>query len=221
METNSSVNSFKNSSVKAFENSKDKILKIAMKLFAKKGFDGVSIREICKEAGVNLCMISYYFGGKKELYQAIIDNLIEKQIEYSKSFIDYDMDLSSKSKEELVDFLHLIIDKMVDFMFATVSKELLAFLIAEQQKQNAIVNPPALIFVRKILAQILNKNENDREIIFKVLFLIGNVITPRVLLHFSLTVLNQEGFIKEDVELIKKNAHMYIDTIIKEEDKEK
>lgn len=31
------------------ENSKDKILKSAAKLFAQKGFDGVSIREICKE----------------------------------------------------------------------------------------------------------------------------------------------------------------------------
>ena len=51
------------------ENSKDKILKSAAKLFAQKGFDGVSIREICKDADVNICMVSYYFGGKQELYQ--------------------------------------------------------------------------------------------------------------------------------------------------------
>ncbi|HIU85882.1 TPA: TetR/AcrR family transcriptional regulator [Candidatus Spyradomonas excrementavium] len=54
------------------ENSKEKILAAATKLFAQKGFDGVSIREICKEAEVNICMISYYWGGKKELYQGII-----------------------------------------------------------------------------------------------------------------------------------------------------
>ena len=42
------------------ENSKEKILKAAIKLFAEKGFDGTSIREICKEAEVNICMISYY-----------------------------------------------------------------------------------------------------------------------------------------------------------------
>ena len=58
------------------ENSKDKILKSAAKLFAQKGFDGVSIREICKDADVNICMVSYYFGGKQELYQGIIDDLI-------------------------------------------------------------------------------------------------------------------------------------------------
>ena len=49
-------------------NSKEKILNSAIKLFATNGFDGTSIRDICKDAGVNVCMISYYFGGKKDLY---------------------------------------------------------------------------------------------------------------------------------------------------------
>lgn len=61
------------------ENSKDKILITATKLFASKGFDSVSIREICKEAGVNLCMISYYWGGKQELYDSIVDEMVERQ----------------------------------------------------------------------------------------------------------------------------------------------
>ncbi len=61
------------------ENSKQKILSAATKLFAHKGFDAVSVREICKEANANLCLISYHFGGKQELYNAIIDDLIEKQ----------------------------------------------------------------------------------------------------------------------------------------------
>lgn len=52
------------------ENSKQKILSAATKLFAHKGFDAVSVREICKEANANLCLISYHFGGKQELYNA-------------------------------------------------------------------------------------------------------------------------------------------------------
>ena len=39
-------------------NSKEKILKSAIKLFAQKGYDAVSIREIFKDAGCNICMIS-------------------------------------------------------------------------------------------------------------------------------------------------------------------
>ena len=61
-----------NTDTKKDENSKSRILEAATKLFAQKGFDGASIREICKLADVNLCMISYYWGGKQELYNGLL-----------------------------------------------------------------------------------------------------------------------------------------------------
>ena len=70
------------------EISKQKILKTATRLFGQKSFDGVSVREICKEANVNVSMISYYFGGKQELYNAILTNLVEKQTEFALSIVD-------------------------------------------------------------------------------------------------------------------------------------
>jgi len=45
----------------------------ATPLFAAKGFNGVSVREMAKAAGVNLSMISYYFGGKEGLYAAVLN----------------------------------------------------------------------------------------------------------------------------------------------------
>ena len=41
-------------------------------LFAEKGFNGVGVRELASAAGVNLSMISYYFGGKEGLYAAVL-----------------------------------------------------------------------------------------------------------------------------------------------------
>ena len=49
---------------------KEKLLRAATELFARNGYDGVSIREISEAAGVNSAMISYYFGGKRGLYSA-------------------------------------------------------------------------------------------------------------------------------------------------------
>ena len=40
-------------------------------LFAEKGFDGTSVRDIAEEAGVNLAMISYYFGSKEKLMESL------------------------------------------------------------------------------------------------------------------------------------------------------
>ena len=47
------------------------ILEIAEKLFAENGFDGTSVRQISKEAGINIAMISYYFGSKEKLLEAL------------------------------------------------------------------------------------------------------------------------------------------------------
>lgn len=47
------------------------ILLAAERLFASKGFHGVSIRDIAEEAGVPLALVGYYFGPKAELYQQI------------------------------------------------------------------------------------------------------------------------------------------------------
>ena len=47
------------------------IMESAEKLFAEKGFAGTSVRDIADEAGVNLAMISYYFGSKEKLLEAI------------------------------------------------------------------------------------------------------------------------------------------------------
>lgn len=49
------------------------LIKIATPLFSEKGFNGVSVREIASRAGVNLSMISYYFGGKEGLYGAVLN----------------------------------------------------------------------------------------------------------------------------------------------------
>lgn len=48
------------------------ILQVAERLFAEKGFDGTSIRDISKEAKINVAMVSYYFGSKEKLLEALV-----------------------------------------------------------------------------------------------------------------------------------------------------
>ena len=55
----------------AFSEKQIQIINTAEKLFACKGFDGTSVRDIAEEAGVNIAMISYYFGSKEKLMQAL------------------------------------------------------------------------------------------------------------------------------------------------------
>ncbi len=51
---------------------RDRLIRAAARLFAEKSFGGVSVREICKEAGTGINMIHHYFGNKEGLLEAII-----------------------------------------------------------------------------------------------------------------------------------------------------
>ena len=51
---------------------KSRILSAAAVVFARKGYGAAGIREIAREADVNISMISYYFGGKEGVLKEII-----------------------------------------------------------------------------------------------------------------------------------------------------
>lgn len=54
-----------------------KILRAAQKLFALRGFDGVTMRAIAAEAAVNLASLVYYFENKEGLYLAVFRHYAE------------------------------------------------------------------------------------------------------------------------------------------------
>lgn len=49
----------------------EKILQVASKMFAEKGFANVSVRDICRQTGTTAPVIYYYFGNKKGLFDAV------------------------------------------------------------------------------------------------------------------------------------------------------
>ena len=199
------------------EKSKQRILNSATKLFAQKGYDGVGIREICKDANANICMVSYFWGGKEELYKGIVDSLIEKQTEYAKTFINIDIDPSTLSKQEQINLMYKIFDKVIEFLYGGfISDDLFRFILQEQQKRNLELNSPVFLYFRRLIASIFNKDINDKDIIFKTVFILSQINSPKVLPAFSLDLLNQKSFTQEDIEIIRNNAKLYLDVLLKE-----
>ena len=52
------------------------LISAARSLFARFGYDGTSVRAITSAAGVNLGAITYHFGSKRSLYEAVISAAI-------------------------------------------------------------------------------------------------------------------------------------------------
>jgi AcrR family transcriptional regulator len=53
------------------------IISAAETLFSNNGYDGTSVRDIADHAHVNVAMISYYFGSKEKLMEAIFEQRTE------------------------------------------------------------------------------------------------------------------------------------------------
>jgi AcrR family transcriptional regulator len=51
---------------------RERILAAALEVFAEQGFDGARTRDIAERASANLGLLTYYFGGKLELWQAAV-----------------------------------------------------------------------------------------------------------------------------------------------------
>src|SRR5262249_8914772 len=49
-----------------------RLLEAAGQVFAEKGFDRATGKEICQRAGANTAAINYYFGGMEGLYEAVL-----------------------------------------------------------------------------------------------------------------------------------------------------
>jgi len=60
------------------EETKKKLLVAARDLIVAKGWSSASIRGIAAQAGVNLALINYHFGGKKNLLAAMLDTAVAR-----------------------------------------------------------------------------------------------------------------------------------------------
>ena len=61
----------------AASDTREAILDAAEDLFSKHGFYGVTIREVAREAGVDTALVHYYFGAKRDLFDAVFTRRAE------------------------------------------------------------------------------------------------------------------------------------------------
>ena len=57
--------------------SRQRLLESALVVFAERGFDGATTRNIAAHAGANLGLVQYHFGGKEQLWRAAVDHGFE------------------------------------------------------------------------------------------------------------------------------------------------
>ncbi|NBR85150.1 MAG: TetR/AcrR family transcriptional regulator [Verrucomicrobia bacterium] len=80
---------------------RDKILAIALRLFADRGYAGTSIQDIVDGARVTKPALYYYFPSKAELYQALLNRAHDERFRLMQAASARGKDLSGKLEEIL------------------------------------------------------------------------------------------------------------------------
>jgi AcrR family transcriptional regulator len=90
---------------------REHIINTAIKLFATKGFEGTSIRDLAAAADVNVAMVNYYFGSKEKLFES----MVEHNVAYTRGAFDEIFKDNLLSEIEKID---KIIDLYVSRIFS-------------------------------------------------------------------------------------------------------
>jgi AcrR family transcriptional regulator len=95
------------------ENTKEHLVQAAKHLFAQKGFDGTTVKDISDRAGVNVSLVSYHFSGKEGLYRACLQEFGQGRLEAAQRMLQLPTSL-----EEFKVRLGMFVDEMVTWLMS-------------------------------------------------------------------------------------------------------
>ncbi|KHC90731.1 TetR family transcriptional regulator [Thermotoga sp. Mc24] len=90
-----------------------KILEAARKAFSKYGYDGVSMEEIAREAGVKKALIYYYFPSKDKLFEEVWREALEELESHLFSVTEETNSYFAKIKKFLKSYVDFVLNKTV------------------------------------------------------------------------------------------------------------
>ncbi|MGA2677792.1 MAG: CerR family C-terminal domain-containing protein [Sedimentisphaerales bacterium] len=158
-----------------------RLLEGAEEMFAQKGFDGTTIRDITTKARRGPASVNYFFGDKRELYEELFRLRLREMCESRLNAIKTVM--SDKGKPTLEKLLHVYcVDFLKPFADPQQSQRFMQLLFREMAEQRLPRNmfldelaAPTLTAMEEAVSVICpNLNKND--IIMSVLSLTGQLV---------------------------------------------
>lgn len=88
---------------------RSRLIEAAGEVFAEHGFDGATVREITRRAGVNVAAVNYYFRDKDELYAATL-----RHAHTAACNLPYDAETTLTAEERLHVFVENLLRRFLD-----------------------------------------------------------------------------------------------------------
>lgn len=201
------------------ENTRDRLIKVAMEMFAENGYDKTSVRELAKKADVNIAAINYHFEGKEGLYQAVLEYIIQyldswamPLIEGYKTFLDTQKE--SFNVRETIKWIDTFLDTFIDKTFESYESNVLLNKILTREQLKPTLGFDKLYgfatiklaehIISDLLSKISKKEINNEKIIIYTLAIVGQIETFISTNSNMKLQLNVERLTKSQISIIKK-----------------
>ncbi len=133
-----------------------RLISSGIQLFAEKGYEKVSIREICKHAETSINMIHHYFGSKEELFASIVNQFTEDVFAYPTRLLEKEI----KSEESVVGMFELFFEET---LLALIDNKQVVQIIVKHEISSPVMANLNSKFV-KFLEQAQRKGFVNKEI---------------------------------------------------------
>ncbi len=169
------------------KDAKNRLLKVALELFANKGIEGASTREIAQRAKVNISAITYYFGGKEELYAAVLE-YIKTTLKQDAASIIKELNYSAKIEiltvKEAKTIFHRVYEEVLEASFK--SKNMYISMILAKESVN-----PSKIAIKVLTEKMFPLTQEIMKLVAKITGLPKNskkaVLITEILLNKAMT----------------------------------
>lgn len=98
--------------------SRSRILAAAMRAFAERGYDGVSIRDLAREVGLTVATVQHHVGRKAELYLAVFAELQRRETEAFDAALAPLTAAALRDPDQVGPALHGVLDHYLDTLAA-------------------------------------------------------------------------------------------------------
>lgn len=161
------------------------ILNSAATLFALKGYEGVSLDEVTKEAKCSHGLLYHYFSNKEELYKAVLEQVVYPDVQMLISDINWDQkakDVMSSLLDKVLEVISSPSDEKVRNLYLLMNIHLQKSLTVV--KKNEKGHTPIFAYMEELIDR--GKKENDFkdydtiELTISILSLIKGIAFNRV-----------------------------------------
>ena len=166
----------------------EKIIEAARTIFTQKGFSATRTRDIAEEAGINLALLNYYFGSKKNLFRIIIEEKFDELFGMIGPILsDTEISLEEKIETLVSNYTTLLLENE-DLPFFVLSELKSNEYILEKVKKNA-----------KMMSQpVIESQLKERGFTISTLNFVMNIVSMTLFPFLSKPLFVSTDLVKEE-----------------------